>query len=66
MKLVQARKVIAHHIETDEEENSYYIRHSANTWSVRMGESEESIYDKQTIEELETAFQDWKNSNQAK
>ena len=43
-----------YYITTDEKEYNEYIRYSASSWMVRIGESEEPQYD---CEELEAEFQ---------
>ena len=57
MKITSIAKAEIHHITTDEEEHHYYIRYSPDSWMVTMGESEETVYD---CEELEEAFQNYK------
>ena len=43
-----------HFVETDGGDIYQYTRYGANSWTVRMGESDEQVYD---CEELEAAFQ---------
>jgi hypothetical protein len=57
VKIESIQHTTAHFVETDEHKTDdwyQYTRHSANNWSVRMGESDESEYD---CKELEEAFQ---------
>lgn len=44
---------------TDNNDYYTYTRYGADNWSIRMGESDEPLYDTETIEELEEAFQNW-------
>lgn len=43
-----------YYVTTDEEDYNEYIRYSASSWMVRIGESEEPMYD---CDELEEEFQ---------
>lgn len=43
-----------YYVTTDEKEYNEYIRYSSNNWMVKIGESEEPLYD---CEELEAEFQ---------
>ena len=43
-----------YYVTTDDEDYNEYIRYSSSSWMVRIGESEEPIYD---CDELEKAFQ---------
>ena len=57
MKIESIAHCTSHFIETDEHKTDYwyqYTRHSADNWSVRMGESDETEYD---CKEIEEAFQ---------
>ncbi len=56
MQIKQVDKETIYYVETDEEQWYYYIRHSADSWSLLMGESWKTQYD---CEELEQMFQDW-------
>lgn len=64
MNVIDISKHIVYYLETDEEDYYFYKRYSADNWSVRMGESDEPIYDKETIAELESAFQKWVAENE--
>ena len=43
-----------YYVTTDDEDYNEYIRYSSSSWMVRIGESEEPIYD---CDELEKEFQ---------
>lgn len=43
-----------YYVTTDDEDYNEYIRYSSSSWMVRIGESEEPIYD---CDELEKKFQ---------
>lgn len=60
MQIKQVDKATIYYVETDENKWHYYIRHSADSWSLLMGESWETQYD---CEELEKAFQEWLHKN---
>lgn len=61
MKIKSVTQGNAYCVKTDEDGWNEYTRYSANNWTVRMGESDESIYETQ---ELEAAFQaQWLASN---
>ena len=59
MNVIQINKRTVHYLETDEEDCNFYTRYSANTWSVVIGDSNEFIYNNETIAELEAWFQKW-------
>ena len=61
MNIKEISKHTVHYLETNEE---VYTRHSANNWSVRIGESDEPVYNSETIAELEAAFQKWVGENE--
>lgn len=63
MNVTKISKRTVHYLETDEEEYNFYTRYSADSWSVRMGESDEPVYNNETIAELETQFQRWAVKN---
>ena len=65
MNVTKISKQTVHYLETDEEDWNFYTRYSADNWSVRMGESDESVCDKETITELEVAFQKWVGKNES-
>ncbi len=56
MKILEVVKMESFKVETDEDEVSTYIRYSKNSWFVKMGESDESVYD---CEELEKLYQEY-------
>jgi hypothetical protein len=56
MKIIRIKKSIVFYVETDEEEQYEYTRHSSENWTVTMGESEEPFYNSL---ELEGLFQEW-------
>jgi len=56
MKLTEVTKIIIFECET--QEGKVFTRYSSDNWNERIGESEESIYDKYVIEELERAFKE--------
>lgn len=60
MKIVGVKKVTSFLVETDKEENMFYTRYSADSWGIRMGESEEVEYD---CAEIEGLYQQWKSEN---
>jgi hypothetical protein len=59
MNITEIRKHTIYYLETDEEGCNFYTRHSADNWSMRIGESDESVYDNEIIAELEAAFKKW-------
>ncbi len=60
MQIKQVDKATIYYVETDENEWHYYIHHGADSWSLLMGESWETLYD---CEELEQMFQKWLHKN---
>ena len=56
MKITEVTKVICFFIETDDEDNYMYNRYDANNWTVRMGESDEPLYN---CDEIEKLYQEW-------
>lgn len=54
MKIEEITKAEIHFVTTDEEDYYEYTRYSATNWTVRMGESDEPVYD---CKELESMFQ---------
>ena len=54
MNIKSTKSTTIHFVETDEDGYTLYTRYSADNWTVRMGESDESVYD---CDELEAAFQ---------
>ena len=54
MNIKSAESTTVHFVETDDDGYTLYTRYSADNWTVRMGESDESVYD---CAELEAAFQ---------
>lgn len=60
MKIQNISKTTIFFIQTEEH---YYTRYSNEDWTMRMGESDEPIYDNKLIEQLESQFQNWMNEN---
>ncbi len=56
MKIIKVTKAIVYHVETDREELNHFTRHSANNWTVAMGESDEPVYE---CDDLESMFWEW-------
>lgn len=54
MKIVSFSREVVYFIETDESNDSSYIRYDSDNWMRRIGESEETVFD---CEELENQFQ---------
>ena len=54
MKIESITKATIFFIQT---EDHFYTRYSNEDWTIRMGESDEPIYDKNIINELESEFQ---------
>lgn len=54
MKIVKAIRKVIHFVETDEKSYRDHTRYGPDSWTVRMGESDEQVYD---CAELEEAFQ---------
>ncbi len=59
MKIVSVERRIIYYVETDEEEYNNYLRHGADNWDIRMGESYETESD---CKELEQKFQEYLNN----
>ncbi len=59
MKILSAEPIAGVSIETDEEEYNCYTRYGPDCWFVRMGESDETFYD---CEELEELYQQYVNN----
>lgn len=55
MKITNIAEFKGHHIETDEGEHYQYTRYAPDIWVVRMGESDEPVYD---CEGMEALFQE--------
>lgn len=55
MKILSVTCVTSFSVETDEDEYNEYTRYGENCWMVRMGESDETVYD---CEELEKLYQE--------
>ena len=56
MKITEVTKTVCFLVETDEEYPNEYTRYSADNWTVRMGESDEPLYN---CEEIETLYKEW-------
>ena len=55
MKILKVTKKTVYYVETDEEDWPFYTRHGDNSWTNRMGCSEEDCYD----DEIEHLFQEF-------
>jgi hypothetical protein len=52
MKITSIKQATCHIVETDgEHDDNFFIRHSADNWSVRMGDSDESLWPSDEMEE---------------
>ena len=56
MKILNATAINGFIVETDEDELFNYIRYGADCWYVKMGESDEPVYD---CKEIEARFQEY-------
>lgn len=54
MRIVSIKPIKAHRVTTDEPDYHEYTRYAPDSWTVTMGESDESVYD---CAELEKEFQ---------
>ena len=54
MIIKKITKVVSFIVETNEQQYNIYTRHGADVWYLRMGESDEPVYN---CEEIETAYQ---------
>lgn len=54
MNIREVREVTCHSVITDEKDYREYTRYGPESWTVRMGESDEQVYE---CAELEKAFQ---------
>ena len=61
MKITEVTKIVCFLIETDDEDNYMYTRYSFDNWTVRMGESDEPLYN---CEEIEALYQEWLTKNE--
>jgi hypothetical protein len=52
MKIYSITHISATQVITDESEFNEYIRYSQDCWYIRMGESEEPVYDSIELERL--------------
>ncbi len=62
IKVEEVYKIESHRVYTNE---GVYTRYSSSSWGWCIGESEESIFDKQKIKELEEAFQIFNKNKRA-
>jgi len=62
MKITEVTKIVCFLIETDDEYNCMYTRYSADNWTVRIGESDEPLYD---CKEIESLYQEWLVKNES-
>ena len=60
MKILDVRESKSYNVETDEPELYLYTRYGSDNWYVRMGESDEPVYD---CEEIEALFQEYIKTN---
>lgn len=56
MKITEVTKIVCFLVETDDEYNYMHTRYGADDWTVRMGESDEPLYN---CGEIETLYQEW-------
>ncbi len=57
MRIAEIHDNLVYYIEIEHnDENRHYVRHNDTDWAVRMGESEEPVYD---CVELEQLFQEY-------
>ena len=50
MNVIKAEVACCIHVETDEPEYNEYTRWGPECWTVRMGESDEQVYDTESLE----------------
>ena len=60
VKIERVTGCFSHCVEVDNSEFTMYTRHSSDCWTVRIGESEEPVYD---CKEIEAAFQEYLKSD---
>lgn len=60
MRIVSATSVVVFYVETNEENLNQYTRHSAENWTIQIGESDEQVYD---CAKLESLFQEYLLNN---
>ncbi len=60
MQIRGITEITAHLIMTDNPDYPYYTRYSPDNWKVTMGESEETVFD---CQELEEAFQKYRSKH---
>lgn len=63
MRAMEISEHTIHYLQTDEEGWNFYTRYSADSWSVKIGESDEPVYDSGKIIELESLFREWSSKN---
>jgi hypothetical protein len=56
MKILKVTPISGFIVETNEDEQFSYTRHGADCWYVKMGESDEPVYD---CKEIEAKFQEY-------
>ena len=56
MKILNVTPISGFIVETDEDEQFNYTRYGADSWYVKMGESDEPVYD---CKEIEARFQEY-------
>lgn len=52
MYITDVSKETIYYVQTDEDLHYFYTRHGPNHWTVRMGESDELVYDCKELEQL--------------
>ena len=62
MEITEVTKIVCFLIETDDEYQNEYTRYSADNWTVRMGESDEALYN---CKEIEALYQEWLAKNES-
>lgn len=56
MKITHIEKLEAFIVHTDDNEKQEYTRYSAESWTLRIGDSDEPVYDSSKIEKLFQKF----------
>ena len=62
MKIKEVEKITSHLVLVEENDAIlYYVRYSADVWSIRQGETEESVRDCTKLEEYFQAYMFYKS-----
>ena len=56
MKIISVRPIVGKIIEVDGSWPNIYTRYSSKSWTVSMGESDETVFN---FDDLEAAYQKW-------